>query len=68
MSDTNPELELVLPPPPLDPTSEDALRSAFHTLPIAKRMSYHEAMAVPVWSICIRNKACAIARRKQEPQ
>lgn len=57
----------MLPPPPLDPASEDALRSAFHSLPIARRMNFHQAMAVTVWSICIRNKACAIARRNQEP-
>lgn len=60
---TEPELDL--PIPDADPAGEAALRSAFHTLPIARRMSFHEAMAVPMWEICIRNTACAIEQRRK---
>lgn len=62
-SDPNPELEIDLPPPALDPSSEAALRTAFHTLSIARAMNFHQAMAHPIWQICVRNKALAISRR-----
>lgn len=61
------ELDFETHTPNLDPSSEEALRAAFHTMPIARQMNFHEAMAIRTWEICIRNTALAAAR-KQEPK
>lgn len=51
----------------LEPTaaaaSESALRAAFHTLKISRRLTFEQAMASAVYAICIRNLAEATARR-----
>ena len=46
-------------------TDTDPLRRAFAAMPIARKMSFEQAMRDPALAICIRNAAEA-ARRKQE--
>jgi hypothetical protein len=49
--------------PTASPRSESALRAAFHSLDISRRLTFEEAMADTAYAICIRNLAEATAKR-----
>lgn len=42
---------------------ERLLRAAFERTPIRWRLSFEDAMQVPMWRICIRNLAISMQRR-----
>lgn len=52
-----------MPAPELDPSSESALRAAFRTCDIAKRMTFEQAMAAEDIAVCIRTLAQIHVRR-----
>jgi hypothetical protein len=56
-------MPLSLSQAPQDPTTESALRAAFKRMPIAKRMSFEQAIANPAIAIGIRNLAEALAKK-----